>query len=54
MPRRNDEELVLEDVCPHCGQFTGGDSICPGCGSEIFNDSGLVEQDEFPEDGDDV
>lgn len=45
MPRK-DDDLIMEDICPHCGQFTGGDSICPSCGSEIFDDSGLVEQDE--------
>ena len=48
MPRGHDEEdtELMDDYCPHCGKFTGGDSICPNCGSEIFNDSGLVEQDE--------
>ncbi len=45
MPRDEDTNL-MEDYCPHCGQYTGGDSVCPNCGSEIFDDSGLVEQDE--------
>ena len=43
MPKNDD---LMEDYCPHCGAYTGGDSICPNCGQEIFDDSGLEEHDE--------
>lgn len=51
MPRRDKNEELLEDYCPHCGQYAGGDSVCPNCGGKIFNDSGLDEHDE--DEGDD-
>lgn len=44
MSRRDDD--LLSDYCPHCGKYTGGDSVCPECGAEIFDDSGLAEHDE--------
>lgn len=43
MPKNDD---LMDDYCPHCGAYTGGDSICPNCGTEIFNDSGLEEHDD--------
>lgn len=42
---QRDDDL-LSDYCPHCGQYTGGDSICPNCGATIFDDSGMEEIDE--------
>lgn len=42
----------MQDYCPKCGQYTGGDSICPNCGAKIFDDSGLSEDlDEEDEGG---
>ena len=50
MAFRDDNDL-MEDFCPKCGQYTGGDSICPNCGAKIFDDSGLEEMDEGEEGG---
>ena len=50
MAYRNDDDL-MDDYCPKCGQYTGGDSICPNCGARIFDDSGLEEVDEEEEGG---
>ncbi len=41
----------MEDYCPSCGQYTAGDSVCPNCGAEIFDDSGLEEHEEGDEEG---
>lgn len=47
MAEKDDD--LMDDYCPHCGAFTGGDSVCPSCGEEIFDDSGLEEVDEDEE-----
>ena len=51
MPRRDTDVFgdLSEDYCPHCGHYTGGDSVCPNCNRDIFNDSGLEEHDEDAE-----
>jgi len=41
-----DDDKLMEDYCPKCGQYTGGDSVCPNCGATIFDDSGLEEVDD--------
>ena len=46
-----DEDDMLSDYCPKCGQYTGGDSFCPNCGAKIFDDSGLEEREEDEEGG---
>ena len=48
MAFRDDHDL-LSDFCPKCGQYAGGDSICPNCGAKIFDDSGLQEEEEESE-----
>lgn len=48
MVLRDDDDLMA-DYCPKCGQYTGGDSICPNCGAKIFDESGLEEHDENEE-----
>ncbi len=57
-PTRDRDDLfgnedMLQEYCPHCGKYSGGDSICPNCGNEVFNDSGLEEQDEDMGEGSD-
>lgn len=42
---------VLEEYCPECGKYVGGDSICPYCDHEIFNESGIEESEEESEEG---
>jgi len=49
MAIRKDDDL-MEDYCPKCSAYTGGDSVCPNCGAKIFDDTGLEEMDE-DEDG---
>ncbi len=51
MPRNEND--LMDDFCPKCAQYTGGDSICPNCGAKIFDDDGLEEQDEENQDGED-
>lgn len=46
-----DEKDMMEDYCPHCGQYTGGDSECSSCGKEIFDEEGLEEHEEGEEEG---
>ncbi|MDO8643640.1 MAG: zinc ribbon domain-containing protein [bacterium] len=43
-PAKDDD--LMKDYCPHCGQYTGGDSVCPNCGGKIFDDSGLEEYED--------
>lgn len=50
MSYRDDDDLMA-DYCPHCGQYTGGDSVCPNCGKTIFDDTGLEEHDENEDEG---
>ncbi|GEM_PF-1855050 len=45
---QRDDDL-LSEYCPNCGKYTGGDSICPECGTTIYDDSGLEEVDEEEE-----
>jgi len=51
MAHRDQDEDLLSDYCPKCGQYTGGDSICPNCGAELFDETGLEEHDEDEEEG---
>jgi len=46
MPKDDDP---MEDYCPACGAYTGRDSVCPNCGVDIFDDSGLSEYNEESE-----
>lgn len=41
------EEEVMKDYCPECGQFVGADAICPNCGAELFDESGLNEEENL-------
>ena len=43
---KKDGEGIMEDYCPGCGAYTGGDSVCPNCGATLYDDSGLEEYDE--------
>lgn len=45
MAIRDDDDL-MNDYCPKCGQYTGGDSVCPNCGATLFDESGLEEVDD--------
>jgi len=49
------EDDPFEDFCPSCGQYLGGEGICPNCGTEIFNEDGLddIDGDEDEEADDD-
>jgi hypothetical protein len=51
MPDRDDN--MMDQYCPHCGAYTGGDSVCPNCSANLFDDSGLSEHDEGEGDTDD-
>ncbi len=40
------EDNPFEEYCPHCGKYIGGDSICPNCGNEVYDEEGLDEYDD--------
>lgn len=39
-----------DEICPNCGQFTGGESSCPNCGAILDTDDdefdGFHEEEE--------
>ncbi|GEM_PF-6726964 len=40
------DDNPFEDYCPNCGHFLGGESVCPNCSTEIFNEEGLENFEE--------
>jgi hypothetical protein len=44
-----DDENPFEEYCPSCGKYLGGESICPHCGSTVYNEEGFEEVNEDEE-----